>query len=151
VGVASAAGSVPPGHSSGALVVHPSPAVSTTVPTPTTVPGPATAPAAVTTSVPATTTPPAPASAPPWASVTVSDSAATGPEGLQWIQYGDGAATPVTGMPAGSRYCTPAAPAASTSDYQHAFTAPGTYTVSISVQATCSGQKITLTLPVTVS
>ncbi|HUO49756.1 MAG TPA: hypothetical protein VMU09_13075 [Acidimicrobiales bacterium] len=83
--------------------------------------------------------------------VTVSDSAATGPEGLQWIQYGDGAATPVTGMPAGSRYCTPAAPAASTSDYQHAFTAPGTYTVSISVQATCSGQKITLTLPVTVS
>ena len=84
--------------------------------------------------------------------VTVSDSAATGPEGMQWIHYGDGGTSPVTGFPAGSRYCTAAsAPAVSTSDFQHAFAASGTYAVTVLAQAPCSGETVTLTLPITVS
>jgi len=83
--------------------------------------------------------------------VVVHDTASTGPEGLQWIHYGDGSPSgPATGFAATSKDCTAPASAASTDDLQHTYGAPGTYTVSILVQAPCSSEQVTLNLPVTV-
>jgi hypothetical protein len=83
--------------------------------------------------------------------VTVSDTASTGPEGMQWIRYGDGSTSPATGFAAHCTAGTAPTPAASTSDQQHAFAAAGSYTVTVLVQAPCSGETLTLDLPVTVS
>jgi hypothetical protein len=83
--------------------------------------------------------------------VTVSDSASAGPEGMQWIRYGDGTTQPATGFAAHCTAGTVPTLAASTSDQQHAFASPGGYTITVLVQAPCSGETVTLNLPVAVS
>jgi hypothetical protein len=83
--------------------------------------------------------------------VSVTDGAATGTVGPANLTYGDGQPAPETGLAASCHAGAPPTPVAESFDYAHAYDAPGTYTVAVTVSAPCSAEQVVVTLPITVS
>jgi hypothetical protein len=83
--------------------------------------------------------------------LSVTDSAVTGPFGPVSVSYGDGQASPETGLPATCHAGASVAPGAESFRYSHAFAEPGTYTVSVLVAAPCSSEQVELDLPIIIT